>query len=72
MLAAIDFDDQPSFVTDKVGDIRTKRHWSPEAASVDLPHPQHPPESLFRFGHLPAQRPRSIAGAVAGALLHVG
>jgi hypothetical protein len=72
VLAAIDFNDQPRFVTYEVGDIPTDRRLSAEAESADLPGPQHPPDPLFGIGRLPPQCARSIAGAVAGVLLHVG
>jgi hypothetical protein len=72
VLAAIDFDDQPSFVADKVGDIATDRHLPAKAKSLDLPRAKHPPNSSLGLGHCLPQRARSIVRSFGGMFLHVG
>ena len=72
MLAAIDFDDQPRFVADKVGDIATDRYLAAEAKPVDLPRAKHPPNSPLGIVHCLPLRACSTVRSVARVFLHVG
>jgi hypothetical protein len=68
VLAAIDFDDQSRFVADKVGNEVPGRHPKAESIPFGLARSQHLPELFLRFGHLTAERPGAVMGAVVDAL----
>jgi hypothetical protein len=72
VLAAIDFDDQPSFVADKVRNIATDRYLPAKAKPVNLPRAEHPPNSPLSLGYCLPQHARSIVRSVARVFLHVG
>jgi hypothetical protein len=72
VLAAIDFDDQSRFVADKVGNEVPGRHPKAESIPFGLARSQHLPELFLRFGHLTAERPGAVMGAVVDALRPLG
>jgi hypothetical protein len=55
MLPAIDFDDEPCFQADKIGNVRTKGYLPSEAVAVDLFAAQSRPEPSFGVRWIAAQ-----------------
>jgi hypothetical protein len=50
MLPTVDLDDQPSFDTDEISDVTSKRILPPELESTQPPVAKAPPEPRFRVG----------------------
>jgi hypothetical protein len=70
VLAAIDFDDQSRLVANKVGNEAPDRHLTAKSISFGLARSQHPPELFLGFGHLAAERPGALVGALGWPLIH--
>lgn len=62
MLPAIDFDDQMSFETDQIKDIRAKRYLAAELQAVELTVAERAPEPALRLGLITAQGPGAVPG----------
>ena len=56
MLPAVDFDDQPRFVADEIGNVAAKGYLAAEFPAVHLPEAQDLPEASFGVGHASTQR----------------
>ena len=70
MLTAIDLDDQPGLVADKIGDIASDRNLATEPATIQLTLTEHSPQRALRVRHLVPQRPCPSNGAVDGMSFH--
>ena len=62
MLTAIEFDNEPAFVTGKIGDESSYRHLSTEMPAFRLEHTQLIPELLLCIGYIAAQMTREVIG----------
>src|SRR5205823_13112558 len=68
---AVDLDDQPGLVADKIGNVVADRHLAAELVPLHLLRAQYLPDSPFRLGHALPQSASSRAGTVDGMLLHL-
>jgi hypothetical protein len=71
VLAAVNFHDEPGFVTQKIGNVAADRHLPAKLVPPHLMRSQYSPDAPFRFGHISPQVASSHMSAECGMFLHV-
>jgi hypothetical protein len=71
VLTAVNFHDEPGFVTCEVDYVAADRQLAPEFVSLHLLRAEYLPDPTFRRGHISPQVASSRMGAGGGVFLHV-